>query len=144
MGSTLKQEILVKTMAKQKDWYAEFRGKRKLNEREVNLLKMRLTHGQIKDPRIPDSGYELTQDQVEKGRRWLMNLWVTPKGVERKNNPFGDREKAALKSFRTIKLIDFYNAGNRYFSFYVPVYEVISTHSGFQYVVYGGQIHIIG
>lgn len=132
----------------EKDWYKEFRGKTKLNEREVNLLKRRMN-----DPKIApmieyefgnDGGYNLTADQIQKGYKWLMNLWKTPKGAERKNNPFGNREMWILSNFKTIRLSDFYNIG-AFGRFVVPMYTVYAKDgSAFDYVVSGGALRIVG
>lgn len=90
-------------------------------------------------------GVKLTDEQSLKGFDWLKNLWVTPKGAERKNNPYGYREQDALKDFNRCELSGYYDAGNAYRSFYVPIYDVYSkTGYGFNYYVSGGQIHIIG
>lgn len=90
-------------------------------------------------------GFELSTDQVLKGFDWLKNLWVTPKGTERKNNPFGYREQSALENFETIKLKGYYDAGNYSHSYYIPMYDVYSKDGyGFEYYVSGGQIHITG
>jgi len=133
-------------MAPTKDPFAEFKGKQKLTEREVNLLLRRLNSGMIKASQLRRGGYALTPDQVEKGRKWLMNLWVTPTGAERKNNPFGYREEAILETFQTIRLAEVtdispYHAPH---PFYVPVYEVVGKEGSFVYYLSGGKINIVG
>ncbi len=90
-------------------------------------------------------GVKLTSEQSQKGYDWLHNLWLTPTGKERLNNPFGYREQDALKEFDRCELSGYYNAGNAYHSFYVPIYDVYTkTGYGFNYYVSGGQINIIG
>jgi hypothetical protein len=90
-------------------------------------------------------GAKLTDEQSLKGFNWLKNLWVTPTGKERINNPFGYREQDALKEFDRCELSGYYDAGNAYHSFYVPIYDVYSKIGyGFNYYVSGGQINIIG
>ena len=126
-----------------------------LTEGEILLLKNRLngvnnakftTH----DIPFPDEGFKLTKEQTEKGYNWLMSQWKTPKGKERKNNPFGYREQAVLEKFKEFRLIDFYDASNYYMTqlgikAYHPYYWVIAEDgSGFQYTLYGGEIHILG
>lgn len=89
--------------------------------------------------------FELSAEQSLKGFDWLKNLWVTPKGAERKNNPFGYREQSALENFDRITLKGYYYAGNRYFTHYIPLYDVYAkTDYGFEYYVWNGQISIIG
>lgn len=95
-------------------------------------------------------GIALAPEQVQKGFDWLKNLWVSPTGKERKNNPFGYREQDALGNPGTIELSGYYNAGNRYRDFFVPLYDVSGKSKtgesfyGFQYYVSGGEIHIVG
>lgn len=133
-------------MAPAKGPFAEFKGKQKLTGREVNLLRRWLNEGKIPLSQVRSGGYALTPDQVEKGRKWLMNLWVTPKGVERKNNPFGYREQAILETFQTIRLAQFTDI-SRYrapFPIIVPVYEVVGKDDSFMYYLSGGKINIVG
>ncbi len=131
-------------MAKTQDPYAEFRGKTKLNEREVNLLKRRINDGKISYRELGFIDYDLTADQVKKGYNWLMNQWKTPKGVERKNNPFSYREQHILQNMKTIRLTGFYNAGNRFRSYMTPIYSVYSKDMKFDYIIQGGEIEIVG
>ncbi len=129
-----------------KDPFAEFKGKQRLTESEVKLLLRRLNDGKIDPHKLRRGGYSLTPDQVEKGRKWLVSRWITPKGVERKNSPFGYREKDVLKHFKTIRLSDATDI-SRYGSsrpFYVPVYEVTGGGDGFVYYISGGEINIVG
>lgn len=133
-------------MAKVKDSFEEFKGKQRLTENELKLLLRRLNDGKIKVSQLRRGGYALTAEQVEKGRKWLMNLWQTPRGVERKNNPFGYREQAVLESFKTIRMLDVYDAaryGQR--PYYIPLFEAIGkAGDSFQYYVWGGEINIVG
>lgn len=62
--------------------------------------------------------------QAEKGLTWLKDKWKTPRGVERKNNPFGRREEYVLENFSHFSLVDFYDAGRNGWAFYLPVYRV--------------------
>jgi hypothetical protein len=88
-------------------------------------------------------GLTLSPDQNEKGYNFLMNQWKTPRGIERKNNPFGYREQSALETFKHFELIGFYNAGNAYTNSYLPLYECIGEESSFEYY-YNGTVNIIG
>jgi hypothetical protein len=90
-------------------------------------------------------GTKLTDEQSQKGYDWLKNLWKSPTGKERKNNPFGYREQAALENFDRCELSGYYDADNGYRSFYIPIYDVYSKDGyGFNYYVSGGEISIIG
>jgi hypothetical protein len=126
--------------------FAEFKGKQRLTERDVKLLLRRLYDGKISTRQLREGGYSLTPDQVEKGRKWLMAQWVTPKGVERKNNPFGYREQEILERFRTIRLADVHDISlyRSAFKNYVPIYECLGAGDGFQYYIQGGTISIVG
>jgi hypothetical protein len=73
-----------------------------------------------------------------------MNLWKTPTGAERKNNPLGFREQAILEKFSHFELKGYYDAGNVYRSFFVPLWEVVGNKNSFEYYMNGGQIHIVG
>jgi hypothetical protein len=117
-----------------------------ISERDLNLIKNRLNAERVKvgDIKIPDEGWKLTPDQTRKGYEFLMDLWKSPTGKERVNNPFGYREQDALENFEEFRVTDFYNAGNMYHDFYVPYYEVIGKNNSFGYAYYGGEIHILG
>jgi hypothetical protein len=125
-----------------------------LSEREILLVKRRLNDGKVSISAVmeksPDEGWKITPEQTQKGLAWLMNQWKSPKGVERKNNPFGYREEEILKNFKEFRLVDFYDNANYYqaqagIKNYIPLYEVISKDGdGFQYYVVGGKISIVG
>lgn len=123
-----------------------------LTEREIYLIKNRKNRGEIIDLKpLYDSldngdnmGFKLELCQVNKGFKWLMNLYVSPTGKIRSSNPYGYREIAVLKSFKDIRIIDYYDSGNQFVKFYVPYYRVIGGYGTFDYCVYGGIIHILG
>lgn len=89
---------------------------------------------------------QLAPEQVKQGVNWLKNLWKTPAGKERKNNPFGYREQDVLDGDGlTIELLGYYdNAPYGRRGYYMPVYVVSSSGGSFDYYVSGGQIHIVG
>lgn len=65
-----------------------------INENEILLLKRRRNRGeriQIENP-IP-----VSYDQAQKGFAWLWDKYRTPRGAERKNNPFSNPEVKALE-----------------------------------------------
>ena len=132
-----------------------------LTENEIRLIKNRLNMVQCSEKlaeetkkafydNMPEDGYKLTEKQTQKGLSWLMDQWKTPKGKERKHNPFGYREQHVLENFKEFRLIDFYNAANYYqtqvgIKAHFPYYWVIGNDgSEFQYVMHSGQIHILG
>ena len=144
-------KVTVHLPAKKMQGWVQF-DKPVLTEAEVNLLKNRLNHGKLsfddlrQIERYNDGdGWELSPEQTEKGREFLVNLWMTERCVERKNNPFGQREQDTLAHFKSFTLVDFYDVGNQYVHFNVPVYRVNSTEGGgFDYYYSTGNVHIIG
>jgi len=113
-----------------------------LTENEVNLIKRRLNDGKIKIEDLKEE-YDLTSDQIQKGKSYLMNQWKSPTGKVRANNPFGYRETNILEDFKTINLYGFHNIGN-YTPFYVPIYSVRSSNNGFEYYVDYKGVNIYG
>ncbi len=72
-----------------------------------------------------------------------MNLYKTPTGKERKNNPFGYREKNILDNYKgeRFQFVGFYNNGNRWRDYYIPIYSLC----GMEYYVNSeGSIQIVG
>jgi hypothetical protein len=117
-----------------------------ITEKELSLLHARKNRGEKVD--IPWEKFDweipLTKEQNKKGYDWLMDLWKTPKGKERKNNPFGYREQSVLEDFDQMYFMDWYAPGRS--EWVVPYYRVKSKSGGntFEYCVYGGEIHILG
>lgn len=113
-----------------------------ISEKEINLLKRRANAGDKEAanfwPCVP-----VTNEQSEKGYKWLKNLYKTPRGVERKSNPFGYREMNILDTWDIdtdrATFQGLYDAGHYGLHNYVPVYEF----GGMEYYVCGG-IQIIG
>lgn len=90
-----------------------------------------------------EDGLKLTPEQNKKGYDFLMDCWKTPRNVERKNNPFSYREQDILENFAHFTLKGFYDAGNSYRSYYLPLYECHSNDNSFEYY-YNGKVNIIG
>lgn len=53
--------------------------------------------------------YLITPEQTEQGLQFLLNEWKTPRGIERKNNPFGFRETNILENFSHFVFNGFYD-----------------------------------
>lgn len=111
-----------------------------ITEKDLNLLKSRLNHNRCEyediEPLFLDY-VTLSADQIAKGVKWLRNLYKTPAGKERKNNPLGAREIDVLEG-ENIK-IDFcglYDTGCYGFRNYHPNYCVYSSNGSFEYVPY--------
>lgn len=126
---------------------AKLKSTGKVSEKEVNLIKRRLNDGKLEhsdiDEVLYDVGVELTQEQQKKALKWLTNLYKTPTGKARKNNPLGTREVLAIENVKTMYLQDMHNIGF-WGSNYVPVYYVVGKDNSFEYYVQGGKIHITG
>ena len=114
-----------------------------ITEREILTIKSRLNRG-VDCWQIFDNGnLTITPEQTEKGFNWLWNLYKSPTGKIRKNNPFGNWEISALEDFAGFELVDFVDTGNGFVSWFVPVYRVKSHLSGeFDYYMENGQIVI--
>ena len=119
---------------------AEIESRGMITEREISLLKKRANAGD-RDAANFWPCVETTPEQSAKGFAWLKNLYKSPRGVERKNNPFGYREMDILDNYagENFTFKGFYDAGRYGFHNYVPVYEV----GGMEYYICGG-IQIIG
>jgi hypothetical protein len=121
-----------------------------ITEKEINLIKLRLNNDKVDEETQEAIDYiweempQLTPDQNKKGIEYLRNLWKSPTGKERANNPFGYREQEALETFEGFALRGFYDAGNRYRKFYVPLYVVFGEDTSFEYAFYNGEVNILG
>lgn len=119
---------------------SEIESKGFITEKELNLLKRRAN---AKDKEAANFWpcVKCTPGQSEKGFLWLKNLYKTPSGKERKNNPFGYREMNIIDNYNgeLIEFKGFYDAGRYGFHNYVPVYDL----NGMEYYV-NGEIQIIG
>ena len=49
-----------------------------LTKNEVRLLNRRINAGDEEAREVPEDGFQLTQEQTEKGLNWLNNQWKTP------------------------------------------------------------------
>jgi hypothetical protein len=121
-----------------------------ITEKEINLIKNRMNNDKVDEATqqvidyIWENSPQLTPDQNKKGIDFLRNLWKSPTGKERTNNPFGYREQDTLETFEYFELRGFYDAGNRYRKFYVPLYTCVGADSSFEYAFYNGQVNILG
>jgi len=63
-----------------------------------------------------EGGFEITSEQNQKGLDWLKK--------KPQQNMMGDREKGIVNNFDDFKLDGFYDAGNSFRSFFVPLWKV--------------------
>lgn len=104
-----------------------------INENEILLLKRRRNRGeriQIKNP-IP-----VSYEQAQKGFAWLWDKYRTPRGAERKNNPFLNPEEKALEWAKEngarFTFDGFALAGREW---YEPIYRLITPICDIRYTV---------
>lgn len=114
-----------------------------LTEREIQTIKNRVNNKAVEVSF--DKEYLLTPEQNQKGYDWIYNQYKTPRGIERKNNPFGYREQAVIDNFSHFTWSDIYDTGNSYHSWYAPVWTMYAKDgNSFSYYVSGGECNIIG
>ena len=114
-----------------------------ITEKEINLIKIRLNRGEKVDLNpLNEKVIKLTDEQNKKGIDFLINLYKTPRGIERKNNPFGFYEQRILDNFSHFCFNGYYNVG-KYDKYYIPVYSCYSDVECFVYYYMAGKINII-
>lgn len=95
-------------------------------------------------------GIRITAEQTEKGIKWLRDQWKTPRGVERKHNPFGYREEDVLEHFTHFTFEGFYDNGRYQYRDLCTIWGVHSADGYFEYYMgrgtgyNGGTVEIIG
>jgi len=102
-----------------------------ITERQIITIKSRANRGADVWEIFNNGNLRITQEQTKKGLSWLLNQWKTPRGIERKNNPFGYREQGILENFSHFELVDFYEDCNPWRCFYYPIYRVVSRSGNF-------------
>ena len=123
----------------------DIKNKGTITEKELLLVKRRLNDGTYKYQDVQDlTDLKLTPEQNAKGLKWLKNQGWTPRGIERKNNPFGYREEDTINSFQEFRLNSFTNVSHFDYPNYIPVYDVVGKKGSFQYIMEGGKVKIIG
>ena len=123
-----------------------------ISEKDINLLKRRYNANSDDESVKEVLDYynevdfpKLDADQTKKGYDFLMNLWKSPTGKVRANNPFGSREQRILDDFSHFEFGGFYDDGNSYRSNFIPIYIVHSKDgAAFEYIFRGGSLKIIG
>lgn len=114
-----------------------------ISEKDILLLKRRLNNKSFGDVRMPNE-IKVSDEQKEKGLKWLRNLYVSPTGKIRKNNPFGWREMDILECLNDkleAYFIGFVNIGS-FYPCHVPIYKYTNGEKSFSYYVNGKEISI--
>ena len=114
-----------------------------MEEREMLLLKSRSNKAQ-KDLFLYDEFSEyipLSEEWANKGLQWLKSL-LKKNGEPKAGQNLGDREIEIIKTATPseFSFVCFYDAGNRFYHNYLPVYNV----AGMEYFVSSGSIKVIG
>ena len=114
-----------------------------MTEREMLLLKSRSNKAQ-KDLFQYDEFSEyvpLSEDWSNKGLQWLKSL-LKKNGEPKAGQNLGYREIEIIKTATAsdFTFVCFYDAGNCFYHYYLPVYNV----AGMEYRVEGGRIVVTG
>ena len=114
-----------------------------MTEREMLLLKSRSNKAQ-KDLFQYDEFSEyipLSEEWANKGLHWLKSL-LKKSGEPKAGQNLGFREIEIIKSAtpNDFSFVCFYDAGNCFYHYYLPVYNV----AGMEYRVEGGRIVVTG
>ena len=114
-----------------------------MTEKEMLLLKSRSNKAQ-KDLFLYDEFNEyipLSEEWANKGIQWLKSL-LKKNGEPKAGQNLGFREIEIIETATPsdFSFVCFYDAGNRYYHTYIPVYNV----AGMEYFVSGGKINVIG
>jgi hypothetical protein len=114
-----------------------------ISEKDILLLKRRLNSHLTTNIKIKKE-IKVSNEQKEKGLKWLRNLYISPTGKIRKNNPFGWREITILECSNDkleAYLVGFFNIGN-FYKLYIPMYRYTDGKNSFAYYVTGKVIRI--
>ena len=114
-----------------------------MTEKEMLLLKSRSNKAQ-KDLFQYDNFSDyvpLSEEWANKGLHWLKSL-LKKNGEPKAEQNLGFREIEIIKSATPddFSFVCFYDAGNCFYHYYLPVYNV----AGMEYFVSGGNIKVIG
>lgn len=119
-----------------------------ISEREINLMKNRsnkeghdLFNYDLVDEVGEGYGVPVTPEQGAKGLHWLQGL-IKRNGQPKAGQNLDYREIEIIKTATAndFTFCGFYNAGNRYFSVFVPVYRC----GAMEYYVLDGKIQVVG
>ena len=118
-------------------------------EKQILLLKSRMNRNKENASEINDltaniMPIRLTAEQAEKGREWLLRKNLKNNGEFRKNSSLGYRELHILNNAKEAYLSYFYPNGNRFFTYYTPVWSIDTNEEHFEYMIDGGETKILG
>ena len=118
-------------------------------EKQILLLKNRMNKSKENEKEISNLiadilPIKLTNVQMVKGVLWLYGKNIKKNGEFRKNSSLGDRELHILNNAKEAYLSYFYPNGNRFFTYYTPVWSIDTNDENFEYMVDGGETKILG
>lgn len=123
--------------------FEQIKKRRYMEEREMLLLKSRSNKAQHDIFKYDEfSEYiPLSEEWANKGINWLKSL-LKKNGEPKAGQNLGYREIEIIKTATPadFTFVCFYDAGNRFYHNYLPVYNV----AGMEYFVCGGKINVIG
>ena len=125
--------------------FAEIKAAGFMTEKQMQLLKNRSNKAQkdLFNYELDGDGYGIPLDEewANKGLNWLKSL-IKKNGEPKAGQNLGYREIDIIKNAQAsdFSLMGFYDAGNRYHSFFLPVYNV----AGMEYRVEAGKIVVVG
>ena len=139
MSKTISNAALVETIKEQ--GFA--------TEKQIQLLKSRMNKSRENASEINEltaniMPIKLTAEQTEKGREWLIRKNIKKNGEFRKNSSLGYRELHILNNAKEAYLSYFYPNGNRFFTYYTPVWSIDTNEEHFEYMIDGGETKILG
>lgn len=117
-------------------------------EKQILLLKSRMNRNKENASEINEltaniMPIRLTAEQAEKGREWLLRKNLKNNGEFRKNATLSEIETSVLKDAKTeAYLSDFYDLGNGYIAFNVPIYRYENENDYFEYYVQFGDAQL--
>ena len=125
--------------------FAEIKAAGFMTEKQMQLLKNRSNKAQKDlfnyDLDLDGYGIKLDEEWTNKGLNWLKSL-IKRNGEPKAGQNLGYREIEIIKTATAsdFTFVCFYDAGNRFYHNYLPVYNV----AGMEYYVSGGFIQVVG
>ena len=118
-------------------------------EKQINLLKNRMNKSRENEKEISNLiadilPIKLTNVQMVKSVLWLYGKNIKKNGEFRKNSSLGYRELHILNNAKEAYLSYFYPNGNRFFTYYTPVWSIDTNEEHFEYMIDGGETKILG
>ena len=120
-----------------------------ITEKQILLLKNRMNKSKENEKEISNLiadilPIKLTNEQMVKSVLWLYGKNIKKNGEFRKNSPLGYRELHILNNAKEAYLSYFYPNGNRFFTYYTPVWSIDTNEEHFEYMIDGGETKILG